>query len=92
MTRKRKKNFDVLYDDAADILYIFTDKKNYYADQKNDYIELKDVDTNKRVGYIILNYDKHSKDKSITKMPWNGVDFLGEIAPAIKKYIDENYD
>ena len=90
----KKKNIEVYYSDDTDVMNISVSDEycEYYGEQEGDYIELKNIETNKIIGYIILNYEKHLEDDSLFKMPWRKIDFVVEIAPVIAKYFDENYE
>ena len=90
----KKKNITVYYSDENDVMDISVndDYGEFYGEQDGDYIELKDIETDKIIGYTILNYEKHLKDNSLFKMPWRKVDFVVEIAPVIAKYFEENYE
>ena len=91
--KNNKKNIAVYYDDDNDVMSIYTgNEEEYYGEQEGDYVELRSAATNKPVGYIIFNYEKHLEDESILKMPWRKIDFVVEIAPVIAKYFEDNYE
>lgn len=88
------KHISVNYSDENDVMDISISNEycEYYGKQEGDYIELRNIKTNKIIGYTILNYEKHLEDDSLFKMPWRKIDFVVEIAPVISKYFDENYE
>lgn len=95
-------DISVHYDNAADTLYIdylskwqnaiVDNQLDCYGDQfdkNNDFVILRNSSNDEIIGYVVMNYKKHLKNKKITKFPWKNLNFEKDLLPIIDNYFKE---